>query len=95
MHQNERQTLVTPLLRNLAALTLWDVFKGLAVPLGGISLVLGSAWWLFWLNHVEQHDLEWTANEDADEALESIADEEPKDRKKKKGKPGKKKDGQQ
>ncbi|KAL1606347.1 hypothetical protein SLS60_003749 [Paraconiothyrium brasiliense] len=86
--EHERTNIVTPLLRTLASLTLWDVFKGLVTPVASITLVLGIAWWIFRLEHVEQHELERTADEDADEALESITGETPK--KKKKGKKEKK-----
>lgn len=48
--------------------------------------MLGLAWWVFRLKHAEQHDLERTADEDADEALESISGGDAPKKKKKKGK---------
>ncbi|KAF2438611.1 hypothetical protein P171DRAFT_491269 [Karstenula rhodostoma CBS 690.94] len=95
--EHERQTLVTPLLRNAASLALWEVFKGLVTPVASISLVLGLAWWVFRLEHAEQHELERTAEEDADEALENIsgdASRKKKKGKKEKGKGAKGKGGQ-
>ncbi|KAL5381135.1 hypothetical protein DPSP01_007389 [Paraphaeosphaeria sporulosa] len=93
--EHERQILVTPLLRSAASLTLWGVFKGFVTPLASISLVLGLAWWVFRLEHAEQHELERTADEDADEALESISKDAPKKKKKNgKGKGAKGKAGQ-
>ncbi|KAF9736700.1 hypothetical protein PMIN04_000046 [Paraphaeosphaeria minitans] len=93
--EHERQTLVTPLLRKAASLTLWHVFKGLVTPVASISLVLGLAWWVFRLEHAEQHELERTAGYDADEALASISgDAHKKQKKKGKGKGAKRKGGQ-
>ena len=67
------------------------MFKSIAVPIAGVSIVLGVTWWIFTLQHDEALDLERTADEDADEALESIG-ENDKDTKGKKGKKGKKGD---
>jgi hypothetical protein len=72
------------LLQTLASLTFWNVFKGLVTPFASVSLILGVTWYIFRLEHAEQHDLERSADEDADEALEDITGEAPK--KKKKGK---------
>lgn len=94
--QHERQTLVTPLLQYLASITFWDVFKGLVTPVVGTALVLGGTWWIFRLRHAEQHELERTADEEADEALENISDggDKPKPKSKTKGK-GKKNKGKE
>lgn len=53
--------------------------------------MLVVTWWIFRLQHDEALDLERTADEDADEALESIG-ENGKDKKGKKGRKGKKSD---
>jgi hypothetical protein len=85
------------LLRNLASLTFWGAFKGLVTPVASVSLILGITWWVFRLEHAEQHNLERSADEDADQALEDITGEAPKKKKKgkkEKGKGAKGKGGQ-
>lgn len=65
---------------------MWDVFKGTVTPVAGVSLVLGITWWAFWKEHEETHELERTADQDADDALDSIGGGGDKDNKKKKKK---------
>ncbi|KAF1970992.1 hypothetical protein BU23DRAFT_510659 [Bimuria novae-zelandiae CBS 107.79] len=87
----ERRHIITPLLKYLASLTLWAVFKGTVTPIAGVSIALGVTWWVFRLEYEETYEMERTADEDADEALESISGEGDKDKKKKsKSKKGKK-----
>ena len=92
VEQYERQNFITPFLKYVASLTVWDVFKGTVAPLAGIFLVLGLTWWAFRLGNEETHNLERTADEDADEALESISGGGEEKKKKKAKKSGKGKD---
>ncbi|KAJ4290466.1 hypothetical protein N0V90_010683 [Kalmusia sp. IMI 367209] len=84
--EDERQRLVTPFLQKAASLSVWGVLKGTISVIGGISLVLGATWYFYRLDHEEKHDLEQTADEDADKALESIEGGKGKKKKKQKNK---------